>query len=126
MTNETFQKATELFQKAKACKSPDEILALAKENGVEMTVEEAAEKYAALHNEGELSDSELEGAAGGSCYDEHGRLQTTCGYGCEFYWRRGNTRDETGTCYTCQHWERPPIWFFGQPGTCINRKNDKR
>ncbi len=55
----------EMIRKAKECKSTDELLALAKENGIEMTAEEAAEKLAALNNMGELSDDELENAAGG-------------------------------------------------------------
>ncbi len=60
MTNET-------LQKAKECKSAEELLALAKENGIEMTAEEAAGKFAAINNVGELSDDELENAAGGGC-----------------------------------------------------------
>ncbi len=57
----------ELILKAKECKSAEELLALAKENGIEMTAEEAAEKFTALNNVGELSDDELENAAGGGC-----------------------------------------------------------
>ncbi len=57
----------ELLQKAKECKSAEELLALAKENGIEMTDEEAEKKFAQLNNEGELSDDELSGAAGGGC-----------------------------------------------------------
>ncbi len=60
----------ELIAKAKACKSADELLALAKENNMEMTAEEAAENYAILNNEGELSDDELSGASGGGCKNE--------------------------------------------------------
>ncbi len=57
----------EQISKAKECKSADELLALAKENGIEMTAEEAEEKFAQLNNEGELSDDELSSAAGGGC-----------------------------------------------------------
>ncbi len=57
----------ELITKAKESKSAEELLALAKENGYELTLEEAKVKYAELHNEGELSDDELDGAAGGGC-----------------------------------------------------------
>ncbi len=57
----------EMMKKVMECKSAEEILALAKENGIEMTAEEAEEKFAALNNEGELSDDELLGAAGGGC-----------------------------------------------------------
>ncbi len=58
----------ELLQKAKECKSADELLALAKGNGYELTAEEAKTRFAELNSEGELSDDELDGAAGGgSC-----------------------------------------------------------
>ncbi len=57
----------ELLQKAKECKSAEELLALAKENGMEMTENQAAELFARLNQEGELSDDELDSAAGGGC-----------------------------------------------------------
>ncbi len=58
-----------LFQKAKECKSAEELLAFAKENGLEMTADEAKVKFAEFHNVGELSDDELDAAAGGGCGD---------------------------------------------------------
>ena len=45
--------------KAKAAKSAEELLALAKENGMEMTEEESAKYFTEWHKEGELSDDEL-------------------------------------------------------------------
>ncbi len=57
----------ELIAKAKECKSAEELLALAEEHDVKMTLAEAEERYAELHNEGELSDDELDAAAGGGC-----------------------------------------------------------
>ncbi len=58
----------EFIEKAKECKSPEELFALAKENNVEMSETQAAEFFAKLNQEGELSDDELDGAAGGgSC-----------------------------------------------------------
>ncbi len=58
---------TEMIAKAKECKSVDELLALAKENDMEMTVEQAEEVLQALHAEGELTDDELDAASGGGC-----------------------------------------------------------
>ena len=58
----------EQLTKAKAAKSAEELLALAKENGIELTEEEAAKYFADLHKEGELSDDELDNVAGGTCY----------------------------------------------------------
>ncbi len=57
----------ELITKAKECKSVEELLELAKENNIEMTAEEAEAKFAELNNDGELSDDEIENAAGGAC-----------------------------------------------------------
>ncbi len=60
----------EMIKKAKACESPEELLSLAKENGIEMSAEEATETFAQLRGEGELSDDELDGAAGGGCFNK--------------------------------------------------------
>ena len=74
----------ELLEKAKQTKSVEELAALAKENGMEMTEEEAAAYYAQLHpTSGELSDDELDNVAGGGCYGKDGRLVVTGGYRCE-------------------------------------------
>ncbi len=75
----------ELISKAKECKSVEELFELAKENNIEMTAEEAKAKFAELHNEGELSDDELDSAAGGACHRPDGRMVTTVGNGCD-YW----------------------------------------
>ena len=58
----------ELLEKAKQTKSAGELLALAKENGMEMTEEQANVYFAQLHpTSGELSDEELDNVAGGGC-----------------------------------------------------------
>lgn len=58
----------EMIQKAKEAKSAQELLALAEENGVEMTEQEAIERFEALNAlSGELSDDELDNVAGGGC-----------------------------------------------------------
>lgn len=58
----------ELLEKAKQAKSAEEILVLAKENGMEVTREQAAAYYAQLNPvSGELSDDELDNVAGGGC-----------------------------------------------------------
>ena len=55
----------EQILKAKAAKSVEELLALAKENGVELSEEEAKKYFAEWHREGELSDEELQNISGG-------------------------------------------------------------
>ena len=84
MTNLT----PELIAKAKAAKSAKELLELAKENGVELTEEEAETCFEQLHANAEVSDDELEAVSGGGiCQDiidffqgRNGRNDSTCPY----------------------------------------------
>ncbi len=55
----------EFIAKLKEAKSADEILALAKENGIELDEEKAKELFAELNASGEISDDELDKVAGG-------------------------------------------------------------
>ncbi len=55
----------DLIIKAKQAKSPEEILALAKENGMKLTEESAKAYFAKLHKNGEVSDDELDSVSGG-------------------------------------------------------------
>ena len=58
----------EMIEKAKEAKSAEELLELAKENGVEMTADEAATYFAQLGpKSGELDDDDLDAVAGGAC-----------------------------------------------------------
>ncbi len=63
----------EMIEKAKTVKTAEELLALAKENGIEMTTEEADAFYAQLNPKtGELSDDELDNVSGGGCETSSG------------------------------------------------------
>ena len=55
----------ELIAKAKAAKSAEELLALAKENGVELTEEEAKTYFAQLGTSGAVADDDLDAVSGG-------------------------------------------------------------
>ena len=56
-----------MIEKAKAAKSAEELLELAKAGGVEMTADEAATYFAQLGpKSGELSDDDLDNVAGGA------------------------------------------------------------
>ena len=58
----------ELIAKAKAATSAEELLELAKENGIELTEEEAKTYFAQLNANDAISDDELGAVAGGgSC-----------------------------------------------------------
>ena len=73
----------EQLQAARAAKSPEELISLAKEQGIDITAEQAANFL--NPPKGELSDEELENVAGGYCKDIAGRevvtLVTTCVHG---------------------------------------------
>ena len=60
----------EQLAKAKSAKNAEELLALAKAEGIALTEEEAAKYFADLHKEGELSDDELDNVSGGGCGTE--------------------------------------------------------
>ena len=57
----------EMLEKAMQCKSADELIALAKTGGYEMSKEEA-ESYLAELSDFELDGTALKNIAGGSCY----------------------------------------------------------
>ena len=58
----------EMIEKAKAAKSAEELLEVAKAGGIEMTADEAATYFAQLNpKSGELDDDDLDSVAGGAC-----------------------------------------------------------
>ena len=60
----------ELLEKAKLAKSAEELIALAKENGAQLSAEEANTYFTKLNSKtGELADDELDNVAGGGCTD---------------------------------------------------------
>ena len=63
----------EMLDKALECKTADQLVALAKDNGITLTKEEA-EAYLAELEDMELDDAALDNVAGG--------LPKTCSHGC--------------------------------------------
>ena len=59
----------EMLVKAMQCETAEELIALAKSEGMELTREEA-EAYLAEMDDVELDDTALKRVAGGSCYTE--------------------------------------------------------
>ncbi len=96
-----------MLEKAKNAKSVEELLSLAKENGIELTVEEAKTYFAKLNaKSGELADDELDDVSGGekcgTIYSE-GRPLVTVGNSCEHYINENTQRKEDGSgkCPAC-------------------------
>ena len=73
----------EMIEKAMECKTAEELLALAKAGGMEITKEEA-EAYLAELADYELDSGEIEKIAGGLCV-----TKTTGGAGCGSHGKRG-------------------------------------
>lgn len=73
----------EILEKARQAKSAEELIALAKENGEELSEEEAAAYFAQLNKSGELSDEELDSVAGGGCHKKDGRLVVSYFHSCD-------------------------------------------
>lgn len=59
----------EMILKAMQCKDADELIALAKGSGMDITKEEA-EAYLAELDDFELESTELKSVAGGGCYSD--------------------------------------------------------
>ena len=75
--------APEMIEKAKTANSAEELLEMAKENSLEMTLEEATAYWKQLKPAyGELSDDELDNVAGGACHGtENGKTYTVVSAG---------------------------------------------
>ena len=69
----------EMIAKAKEAKSVEELMALAKENGIELNEEDAKMYFEQLNaKKGELPDDELDCVAGGGCLGEEERYCPNC------------------------------------------------
>lgn len=107
------------MEKARAAKSADEIAAIAREQGIEMSDDEAQAIYATFHEfEGEIADDELDNVADGGCGG--GTRTTPCGCGEQYYyyctaqWYHGDQNNrhltEYYSCNKCgAHWETTTI-----------------
>ena len=75
----------ELLAKAKGAKTPEELLAIAKENGTELNEESAKSYFDLLQpKNGELSDDELDNVSGG-CNNSDGREIVSAFHICDKY-----------------------------------------
>lgn len=123
----------EILEKAKTAKSAEEIMNIMRENGAEDFSEETAKTYFDFFNKksGELSDEELENAAGGcKC---NGKTVVSCYHSCHCgQWEKVTALNDfrrtdheglrklwyantlsSNTCGTCYH-----LGFSGGTGYC--------
>lgn len=96
----------EMIEKAKQAKTTEELLVLAKENGMEMTEEEAKAYFEQLHpTTGELSDDELDNVSGGGCTTNGGYTTVTSELKCfngqylENFWQTKYANGELSDVY---------------------------
>ena len=75
---------SEMIEKAKAAKTVEELVEIAKAEGVEMTEAEAKTYFAQLNpKSGELDDDDLDAVAGGACQsNSSGRTVVSSGCAC--------------------------------------------
>ena len=69
----------EMLEKAMHCKNAEELMALAKTGGIELTKEEA-EAYLAELEDVELDAAALKNVAGGDCYAVDGCMEKGCNW----------------------------------------------
>ena len=128
----------EMIEKAKAAKSAKDLLAISKENGVDMTEDEAATYFEQLNpKSGELDDDDLDAVAGGACYNQDGYRKIANSYqkcdlfdcGCGAY-RRVKKNISTDKCENCGtvvacvncSWKVDQVWTGGY---CSNPETRK-
>ena len=118
----------EMIAKAKEAKSVEELIALAKENGVELNEEDAKMYFEQLNaKKGELSDDELDVVSGGGCETKvDGKKYTVVTPACKCFtgqylsnFKIGYTTVET----TVRHDNAGlRYWWFPGPNSCNDGK----
>ena len=100
-----------LLEKAKVAKTAGELAAIARENSIELTNEEAKTYFAKLNaKEGEIADDELDNVAGGrkcgTIYKDGWPVVVGSFNTCDLYKRNPDSTDIWGDstlCDTCTH-----------------------
>ena len=96
-----FTPSPELLQKANMAGTPEELQALAKENGIDLTPEQARDCFDRLNQVGELADGELENVSGGGCSPGNPKRPPRPGnYVCEYFSAK---RSGEAGCATCKY-----------------------
>ena len=112
----------EMIAKAKEAKSVEELIALAKENGIELNEEDAIMYFEQLNaKKGELSDDELDAVAGGGCETKvDGKEYTVVTAPCKCFTGEYlcNIREGISirTVYAHDHEDLRKAWYYGTLG----------
>ena len=86
----------EQLMKARSAKSAEELMELAKAEGVEATEEQIRAQFDAMHKEGELADDELNNVSGAGCGPTIKTVKCpNCG-------KEHKVPSGTKTCFTCE------------------------
>ena len=110
----------EQIAKAKKAKTAEELQMLARENHIELTVEEAKQYYDELNRMRELTDDELDAVAGGS-RKKNGKtyssdwpycLIVTYGNSCRLYRYDKSASIDNGTCAMCEACTRSGVTLY--------------
>ena len=97
----------EMIQKAMSAGSPEELLKMALDAGMTgFTEENARAYYSLMHQSGEITDEELENAAGG-CKSNKRRV-VTLGYICPVNYGGWKCKDCLAPNNVCKCWLQPP------------------
>ena len=103
----------EQLAKMNAAKTAEELIALAKAEGIEATEEEIKAQFEALHKEGELADEELDNVSGGGADCFPVNIPTNTGstpaeMECKFFEKSSSCSSDKEECGNCCHFCSTP------------------
>ncbi len=108
----------ELFENSKKCTSVQELMVLAKENGMEMTEKQAEVVFANISKSSEVADNELDAVVGGNVANYmQGDPEFKSDYSCPicgsknlFIWPISRTGLAICECMSCDTESRINLW----------------
>ena len=93
----------ELLEKAKLAKSAEELIALAKENGAQLSAEEANTYFDELNKSGELADDELDSVSGGCYVDVYDKFDSCGQFTCRICGGSDPNCTLSSVCANCKY-----------------------
>ncbi len=117
----------EMIAKVREAQSAEELLQLAKDNGMdEFTMQDAEDLYAQMHASGEMSDEEMENVSGGCSTKVNGQKYTVVSSGLKCFtgkWESGFNGSaclRTDECATRKLWQGSVLNLSNICGTCLH------